>query len=342
MLQTYCKILDVTTSSSLQEIKKNYRLRAKFLHPDVNKSSNANEQFILLNEAYEYLVNLKTGKIVDNSLKSKNRKYSSYEQWRKEQREKARKRAAFYSKLRYQEFVNSEYYKVLNSFDIVVEHLGFLASFFVVLIFPIIASIYYWPNGLFAGLFVVLVTSPVTVTTLLKYRKMRWLEFVRNFIYFVKQRQVALILLSAFNVVVFFKIGLKTLIPIYTLLGIYLQMAAILLLLALLFRRRIKKQWRFFCAIAIAPFLISLLLLVNFIFASSPSFETYRFTNKHYDSEGNVDINTNIILENEAYKNYIGIRVFWNMDAMIDKTKITYKFADGLLGFKVVKDYEFH
>ena len=58
--ETY-HILEVTSSSTLKEIKKEYRTKAKILHPDKNPSSNANRDFILLDEAYDYVIQVKEG-----------------------------------------------------------------------------------------------------------------------------------------------------------------------------------------------------------------------------------------------------------------------------------------
>lgn len=59
----YWQILQLKENASLKEIKKAYFRLAKLYHPDVNK--NHSEQFKLINEAYHYLINLKTAKNED-------------------------------------------------------------------------------------------------------------------------------------------------------------------------------------------------------------------------------------------------------------------------------------
>ena len=49
------EILGVSRDASEAEIKKAFRHRARELHPDVNKSANAEEEFKELNEAYDVL-----------------------------------------------------------------------------------------------------------------------------------------------------------------------------------------------------------------------------------------------------------------------------------------------
>jgi len=56
-LNDYCNILGVKPNSSVAEIKAAFRAKAKELHPDLNPSPSAHEQFVELFQAYEYLLN---------------------------------------------------------------------------------------------------------------------------------------------------------------------------------------------------------------------------------------------------------------------------------------------
>lgn len=66
MLSSYkeaCIILDLDYNNvniSPEEIKKQYRYNALKYHPDKNKSDNANEEFIKVSEAYEFLMKKKS------------------------------------------------------------------------------------------------------------------------------------------------------------------------------------------------------------------------------------------------------------------------------------------
>ena len=54
-MKDYYKILNVTRSDNAITIKKTYRKLALDLHPDINKSPDAHDKFIELNEAYQVL-----------------------------------------------------------------------------------------------------------------------------------------------------------------------------------------------------------------------------------------------------------------------------------------------
>lgn len=51
-----CELLEVNNDASIQNIKKQYRLKALLYHPDKNPSEDANVKFQELSEAYQYLL----------------------------------------------------------------------------------------------------------------------------------------------------------------------------------------------------------------------------------------------------------------------------------------------
>ena len=65
----YYKILGIDRYASAEQIRLAYRTKAKLYHPDINKSSNANTLFQLINEAYQVLANADKKKWYDFKLK---------------------------------------------------------------------------------------------------------------------------------------------------------------------------------------------------------------------------------------------------------------------------------
>lgn len=55
-MANYYSLLDIPENASEEDIRKAYRRKAKLYHPDVNKSHDAQARFVLINKAYEVLI----------------------------------------------------------------------------------------------------------------------------------------------------------------------------------------------------------------------------------------------------------------------------------------------
>ena len=132
-MEQYYKILGLKENASLNDIKDSYRRKAKQFHPDINKSPDAEDRFIEINEAYTMLSRLKTGKIKapprQRTVSDLFREEIIAEKLKKE-RERARARAAYYAKKRFEEFKKSPEYKAAQSIRKVVITIFFIFSIF--------------------------------------------------------------------------------------------------------------------------------------------------------------------------------------------------------------------
>lgn len=68
MLYNYYKILGVSETASVEEIKRAYREKAKICHPDINPSEKAHEVFSLLNVAHATLTDVAKRELYDLKL----------------------------------------------------------------------------------------------------------------------------------------------------------------------------------------------------------------------------------------------------------------------------------
>jgi curved DNA-binding protein CbpA len=103
-MRDYYKELGINSAASNQQIKKAYREAVLFWHPDRNKSVEANERFIVINEAYSILIDEKKRAVYDklyanwikadsdiaSSIKSENED-EAFDRWVKDARLKAQK-----------------------------------------------------------------------------------------------------------------------------------------------------------------------------------------------------------------------------------------------------------
>ncbi len=334
MLEKYYDILEVTASASEEELKLAYRKKAKQLHPDKNKAVNAHEQFILLTEAYDYLIKLKTGK-----LKSKSAGLT-HQEWVNQELIKTRKRAAEQARMKYQEFLNSDEYKSLSSIVTIGEHLAFLFAAFMFLILPAGAAYLYGFKGFLASLLLITITLPLSIKGIANRAVINQGKLLKSIVHLIRTRGFIMVFLSFFNLFTFLKIGMQTLLSIYSLIAIFIIPVFLSFFIFIYFKKSFVNN-RGFYSFCLVPFCINLLFLINFVFAKNPVLESYYFKKEMHASTGGWQESTYIYLENDAYSDCQGIRAFWDYQSMAQKSRVSYVFCDGFLGLRVLTDYKF-
>ena len=132
MYSNYYQILQLPETARIQEIKSAYRRLAKKFHPDLNKSPDAHNNFILVNEAYEFLIRLNTAptRTVHNREHQKFSREQIYKKWVEHEREKARARVSNEAKRKFEQFRKSPIYKttqiIYNFYDLFSISVGLL------------------------------------------------------------------------------------------------------------------------------------------------------------------------------------------------------------------------
>lgn len=111
-LHDYYSILGIRQGASYDEIRKAYRRKAMEYHPDRNHCENAQEMFIRVTEAYEYLISHPHGRNISEEEARRN-----YQAWVDYRRAEARKRAEEYAKKSYSAFRKSPIYKSTTVID---------------------------------------------------------------------------------------------------------------------------------------------------------------------------------------------------------------------------------
>ncbi len=106
-MKEFFEILELSRNATKEDIKNAYRRLAKKYHPDINHSKNAQDKFIAITEAYEFLMNhevrqhtRETGQVNQEPTSSDHQANEEFERFRRETREKAKRQ----SEMRYEEF----------------------------------------------------------------------------------------------------------------------------------------------------------------------------------------------------------------------------------------------
>jgi len=334
----YYSLLDLDETASIQDIKRSYRRKAKYLHPDRNSNAGAAEQFIALSEAYQYLIQLKTRGIILPRRTSA--KYTT-ENLIKQRQKKAREQAERLAKMRYEEFVNSEYNVVGEALANVTEHLIILLSLLFLILMPIFFSIRNEGSGF--ALFILFIFSPLFVYLFRNYSSDGFKKLPESFRILSKNRKVNGTILTLCSCIVFMRIGFQTMIPILWLTFIFIAIPLIVYS-TLKFRKYAKGPG--YVAGCLTPFYLSLAFFVNYVFSFNPMHEEYTF-NKTYQTihskySGTATQQTSlIVLENNAYDDFFGIRVFADYKPIAVTSKINYTFKKGVFGVRVMTSYYF-
>ena len=116
MVKNYYKTLGLSSSATNAEIKVAYRRLAKKYHPDKNKSKQASQLFIEVNEAYAHLTNENSTFQIKSTEKNPPRKRSKYSEEELKKRMEWARKYAHYKKIKEERVIELEYYKINNSF----------------------------------------------------------------------------------------------------------------------------------------------------------------------------------------------------------------------------------
>lgn len=342
MKEQYYEILSVSKNATLPEIKKAYRKKAKLLHPDVSKRENAHEEFILLNEAFEYLQHLKTGKIyneINETYTRTKRRYDDFVEWEQAERQNARERAQEYARMQYEQFTKTEYYKNAMALNLIVDLISVSLVIFIFVGAPLLGYLSYGIGGLIGGVFVIFVTVHYWADILFRNRpKIVLKELGPSITRITKTRTFQLSFAIVLNIFLILQFGFSTLISIRTL----LLLIGISLAAGFLTSMRLKSKFlKRITYLGITPGLLNLFFILNFIFSTNPTLETYSFKHELQPTRRGWQKSTTIRLQDNMYSDYLGIRIFVNIESMEYAQRITYRFEDGLFGLRVMKDHEF-
>ena len=111
-ISDYYTILDLEYGSSVEDIKRAYRVKARQYHPDINHDPSAKDKFILATEAYEFLLSNYSRVVSGEDEFSQ-----AMEDWRKYRQNRSRQKARVYARASYVQFKNTKFYRTTRILD---------------------------------------------------------------------------------------------------------------------------------------------------------------------------------------------------------------------------------
>lgn len=329
MKEKYYKTLGLPYNASLNDIKKAYRKKAKLLHPDINKAANSEEQFVELHEAYSFLTQKRP--VYRNQPNSQRNNKSNWDI----KKERARNQAKAHAHMKYQEFLKSDIYKTSQSLDVFGDSVGALFLLTVLVAFPIFL---YFQEGVYALLFIlVLLLLTIKLWKPLLFGENRLFKVSEFFTAINHLRKLQVFQIGIFalsNILVLTQIGFNTIIDITHLLLAYLIGIGVGVAISTAKKDPLFKKMMI---LGVGPGIISLLLLINYNITTNEKVEVYpvRFETKRSRNHSPL-----IVLPDNLYENNTNARFFFDMFEGKSDT-ISYSFAEGFFGYRVIKDHEF-
>lgn len=117
-----------------------------------------------------------------------------------------------------------------------------------------------------------------------------------------------------------------------------------LLTFKLLGLKRIVNKWIYL--IIIVPLLFNAFIFINFTFSKNEISKKYSFSKRSISVGGKYEnhrkgVSTTIKMETDKYDHYYFYTTFLDYKPLVNNQKITYTFAEGFFGVRILKSYEF-
>jgi len=340
------KKLGLSHSASLSEAKKAFRIKAKHLHPDVNPSKTAQEEFLSLARAYEYVISYKTRKPRDlnnrrepTGAENKNKKYGTHKNWDSEVNRELREQARKAAEEKRAAYLKSDQYKKELIFS---DFFNYVALALVILLAGafVACPLLYGIKGLIPLPLIFVVGFPLWWAYVRKqFKYLSLVGFKSSYLKAKDTYEFWVVTLGLTNIIIFFKFTLST--ELETMLIFGLLGLSIFLPKLITYQKNFSSEKQNYWALGMVPFFINLMFLLNYSVSFNTQKVSYKYKFTPYGEVNSSSISEGMIyLEDNAYDKYAHLRMFFDMDKESHST-VTYTLETGLLGIPVIKDYAF-
>jgi hypothetical protein len=339
LLESYYAILGVNKESSLLEVKNAFKKKSKVLHPDFNRTENANKSFIELINAYDAIFQDKQTKFPKN-----NNPYAKTAFLYKTpliKREENTINASFLATIKYEEFIKSDLYNSTNASNTIANFILFLAYLTVIIGLPVIAYFKLETSYVIAGLVMNVALFPITLDFIRNFSIFKISGIRKAFLFLSKATGFQILIISILNCYLLFNFSMQTLITPMQLISTFVT-TIIISAIGLKINKSTGLMRKRLISFAFAPLLINLVFVINSVFGTVQNSETYYYKNAHVSTVKGTRFQSLLILENNKYKAYPGIRFFTNYYTTKRYSTIRYNFKLGIFGMRVVSSYQFH
>jgi len=312
-VRQYYDALGLKPGATTDEIKSAYRVLAKRFHPDRNKDVDAHQKFLLITEAYQYLTQKHSAQPLTSTPD------------KDELRRQARQKAAHAARMRYEDFLKSEYYKTASAVSVIVDILIVLS----VVLFASWLPVELYRSGVHTGAWIAAGVLAIALTAAgflaIKYNKLNMALYIRSVAYILRKSYTRIVVVMLLNIYVLLRFGLLTLVPVHILLLSYVS--AIGLSFAVIPYLRYK--YRTLLPV-ILPSIVSLLIVLNYTVTTGEFSQQYQF----YPFSGTTTV---VSFTHGELEPYAGARFFSDYTELLNKRSARYHFEFGCLGLIVVK-----
>ena len=220
-------------------------------------------------------------------------------------------------------------------------YLCFAFAIFVLLVLPISMTICDGAPGFFKSMLLLFVSTPVWNKTIKNPPPIDVYDILKDTFHIIRTKEFLFAFITFINFFTFLKIGLQTFIKYWVILSIFCLSIAITFTIYK-WKVSVRDEFRHsFFSFCLAPFVINLFLMLNFVFSHDPVTESYFFRRESQKVGQDMQESALIILEEYKYSEYPGIRIFFDDQSIDRKHHISYRFKSGLFGFRVMENFKF-